>query len=378
MKATKTIGFNGSMLDEKPTGVGVYTYNIINNLQRLYQSDPTRSLEVFTPSRSFLNKSVAIIKLPNILQSSRFGKTAALTRFLWNLILYPVVAKRMSLLVSPTTHGSLALSNQLITIHDLLSLRYDNISKHQRFYFTYVLPRLVKKTKKIIAISESTKKDVVHFLNCPPEHVKVIYNGYDKEQFYQSNVSGTDIYSKYKLQKYILAIGPTYPHKNFATLLHAYAKLPVAEREMYPLVIAGGMKKYLRSLEAIVNALALQKHVHFLGYVPQELMRSLYTEALMLVFPSLYEGFGFPLLEAMACGCPVASSQTSSMPEVCGNAAIYFDPLSADSILSSMRSIIVSAEVRNNLITKGLERAKLFSWEKAATEYKTLIDEYLN
>lgn len=378
MNTIRRIAFNASMLDEKPTGVGVYTYNIINNVEKLYVDRQTHTINVYTPTETFLSDSLSLRKLPVLLQSSRYGKLAAACRFFWNTVIYPIQSRRMDLLVSPTTHGSFLRKSQILTIHDLLSLRYENISLHQRIYFKYLLPYLVKRVKKVIAVSESTKRDIVDFLGCPAEKIEVVYNGFDQSRFFYSAEITQDINTRYRVRNYLLGVGPTYAHKNFDKLIRAYGWLSDQQRTQFPLVIAGGMKPYIDQLKTLVTELGLQQHVRFLGYVPTELMRSLYREAHALVFPSIYEGFGFPLLEAMACGCPVISSHTSSMPEVCGEAAVYFDPSSCEEIATAIRSVITSPGLRQSMIQKGLERAKLFSWEKAAVQIKNIIDQNLN
>lgn len=370
------IGINASMLDERPTGVGIYTYNIINKLSILYKKEDQSELTVFTPYRNFFREDIKIIKISDLLQSSKYGKLAALCRFFWNTFLYPLKAKKFDLVISPTTHGSFSLQNQIITIHDLLSLRYKNISFHQRLYFKYLLPFIISRVKLVIAVSEATKKDVLHFLKCPAEKVQVIYNGYDPSVYHQGQ-SENEIYKKYSLKNYFLAVGPTYPHKNFEFLIQAYHALGENVRKEYPLVIAGGKKKYLAKLKRLVSDLKLEKEIHFLGYVPTELMPPLYREAFLLIFPSLYEGFGFPLLEAMACGCPVITSQNSSMPEVCGQAALYFDPINKKSLLDAISQIVQNDSLRNELRRKGLHQAQRFSWENSASEWKKVVDNYL-
>jgi len=369
-----TIGMNGSMLDEQPTGVGIYSFNLINTLSYLYRNERYRKLTVFTPTRSHLNKNLNIIKLPGLLQSSKYGKLAAFSRFVWNAFYYPFVAGQFNLLISPTTHGSFFLNNQVITIHDLLSLRYKNISPHQRFYFKYLLPFLISKAKLVIAVSETTKQDIIRFLKCPEQKIHVIYNGYDHSRYCLTENGEQIIYKEYGVRNYLLAVGPTYPHKNFDLLINAYNELDDSFKKQYPLVIAGGKGSYLELLKDLVKKLNLEKKVHFLGYVPIRLMPQLYREAFALVFPSLYEGFGLPLLEAMACGCPVVASNTSSMPEVCGEAAIYFDPADKQTLISSLEKLFSDKIVRNELREKGLIQSKKFSWEQTARTLKILID----
>jgi glycosyltransferase involved in cell wall biosynthesis len=377
-KGSIHIGMNGSMLDEKPTGVGIYSINMINHLSLLYSKEHNRKITVFTPTKTLLNDNVKTIRLSRFLKSSQYGKIAAFTRFVWNTFCYPLRAGKFDLLVSTTTHGSFLLKNQIITIHDLLSLRFNNISRHQRFYFKYLLPFMVSKAKLIIAISETTKKDIVHFLRCPEDKVKVIYNGYDDELYNGMLISEKKVNKQYGVQNYFLAIGPTYPHKNFELLIDAHSGLDAAIREKYPLVIAGGKKEYLAVLKKYIAEKKAENCIYFIGYVPISLMPSLYKEAFALVFPSLYEGFGFPLLEAMASGCPVIASDVSSIPEVCAKAVLYFDPYNTQSLKLQLERIITDEKLYNDLKEKGLNRAKEFSWPKAAGELKKIIEEAIH
>lgn len=369
-----SIALNASMLDDQPTGVGIYSLNLINSLSTFYNIDQSASLTVFTPTRRSLDKQLQIVRLPGVLKSSRYGKLAACCRFLWNTFYYPIQARRFDILVSPTTHGSFFSRNQILTIHDLISLRFNNISGHQRVYFKYLLPFLISKARIIVAVSEATKRDILHFLHCDSKKVRVIYNGYDHQRYNLPDHPTSRILQKFGLRRYFLAIGPTYPHKNFEVLLSAYASLPETIRHQYPLVIAGGKIPYITILKKRVEALNLQAQVTFLGYVSIELMPSLYREAFTLVFPSLYEGFGFPLLEAMACGCPVISSNTSSMPEIGESALMYFDPYNKEALTSCMMKMISEGSIRDWHIKKGLEQAVKFSWQKTASEWKSLLD----
>ncbi|MEO6230482.1 MAG: glycosyltransferase family 1 protein [Ferruginibacter sp.] len=366
------IGINGSMLDDKPTGVGVYSFNLINNLSPIYFENNNR-ITVFTPTANSLNNKVKIVKLSRYLQSSTYGKLAAFYRFCWNTFYYPLVARKFDLLISPTTHGSFFLDNQIITIHDLLSLKFNNISIHQRFYFKYFLPALINKARYIIAVSENTKKDIIHFFDCPVDKIKVIHNGYDLDMYFPAQENKFEIEKAYGLQNYLLAVGPTYPHKNFEMLIDAYASMDESFKRVHPLLIAGGKASYLNLLKRYVTAQHLDDFIFFAGYVPLNLMPSLYREAFALVFPSLYEGFGIPLLEAMASGCPVIVSDSSSMPEVCGDAALYFNPKDKIELCNAIKYLNENADERSLLIEKGLIQVKKFSWKKMAESFNSLI-----
>src|SRR5262249_15926560 len=149
-----------------------------------------------------------------------------------------------------------------------------------------------------------------------------------------------EIYEKYNVKNYILAVGPTYAHKNFELLLETYGELDEVAREKHPWLIAGGKERYVSTLKALVERSGLTDFVFFTGYVPFALMPSLYKEAACMVFPSLHEGFGIPLLQAMACGCPVIVSNVSSMPEVCEDAAMYFNPYQKQSLANCITAVV--------------------------------------
>jgi glycosyltransferase involved in cell wall biosynthesis len=371
------IAINATMLDDHPTGVGVYSFQLINHMAALCKKEKKFHLTVFTASRYMLDKDINVKKLPTLLLSSKYGKLAALTRFLWNSFYYPFVSKKFDLLLSPTTHGSFTSNKQIITIHDLLSLRYNNIIPHQRFYFKRLLPFLLKKSKLVITVSENTKKDIMAFFNYPSENIHVVYNGYDPIIYNAAVQNKHYILNTYNVANYLLVIGATYPHKNVELLIEAYSELETHTKNIHPLVIAGGKKEYLNMLKNIVKSKGVESFVFFIGYVPIELMPSLYKEAMALVFPSKYEGFGIPLLEAMATGCPVIVSNSSSMPEVCGSAALYFDPLKKSSLKKSIQQLLNDTLLRQSLIQKGIERSKHFSWKKMAEGIYSLIDKHL-
>ena len=157
-------------------------------------------------------------------------------------------------------------------------------------------------------------------------------------------------------------------------LIDVYSGLETGIRDIYQLFIAGGKEDYTRKLKQKVAAMGLQDRIIFAGYVPAALMPDLYREAFALIFPSLYEGFGIPLLEAMASGCPVIVSNTASMPEVCGDAALYINPLDLDSLLTAIETLVRKPLVRQQLIEKGISRAGLFSWKQMARAFDTMID----
>lgn len=358
------IAIDATMVDNRPEGIGVYTWQICRRLITL-KDDFT----VFTGSselKSSLRDGAKILHVTDALQP-KYGAKGALLRLLWKQLVFPIRERaqaRCDIVYNPSHYASLLMGKpQVITIHDVAPLFYPKRYRSQYYYFRFVLPALLKRSSAVIAISENTKKDLVEAYQYDPAKVHVVISGYDQESFNQSNVSQSTI-KKYAQGKYILCVGASLSHKNIHRVLEALKILRSGIE--HTLLIAGGKGAYREFLSSEVNRLGLNDRVKFLGYVPQQDLPSLYGGADMLVFASLYEGFGLPPLEAMACGCPVVVSNTSSLPEVCGDAAYYINPQSVEEIASAIYKVATDEDLRNDLRQKGLNRAKLFNWEKTA------------
>jgi glycosyltransferase involved in cell wall biosynthesis len=374
-KAIMNLVINASILDSKPTGVGIYTINIINEMAKL--SDPGRyNIKIFSPGSRFFNvkENMEIKKIPRYVQRSEYKKFAGIFRFIWNQSLYAAASRGSDLCYSPTTHGSWLLKNQIITIHDLLAFHFPHQNKFQYYYYRYFLDKIIRHSKAVIAVSQSTKKDITKHLNYPADKIHVIYGGYDQSFFKPKPQDDDLIKRKYNIEKYILTVGATYPHKNIERLIISYSLLPDRLKKEYKLVVAGSREKYTHALMLLVKERDLQSNIVFTGYVSFDDLPYLYSGAAALVYPSLYEGFGLPPLEAMACGCPVVVSNISSLPEVCGDAAFYIDPYNVDDIANGIAKVLTDGILKEDLIRKGLERAKLFSWEKAARGILKVIE----
>lgn len=367
------IDVNATVLDEKPTGIGIYTQNILREWS-LSGFFSRHEIRIFSSTRTGLPaEGFKLMRVPALVQPARYRKVAGLARFIYNQSIYPVLAGSADISYSPTPHGSVLLSNQVLTIHDVLGLRYPGQHKLQYYYYKNVLPVLIRRARSIITISECTRNDLVEFFHCSPEQIHVVPNGYDNAHF-KPRTDITEVEKRYGLKRFILSIGATYPHKNLDRLVSAFAALPRDIRSEYPLLIAGGRENYISALREQAAGLGITDQVHFAGYVNFSELPLLYSAAALMVYPSLYEGFGLPPLEAMACGCPVISSGTSSLPEVCGSAARYIDPLSVDSITEAMKELLTSPDSRETLKLKGLAQAARFSWADTAAKIGTVIE----
>jgi len=365
------IAVNASILDDKPSGLGIYTINVVSRLARI-ASNEGDELVIYTSYPEALggageNADLTIRKIPALVQP-KYGKKAAFIRFVWNWAIFPRVSRNLDIVYSTTHHGLYnSCSRQVITVHDILSIMFPHQHPYQKWYFTYILPRILKKSAAIITVSNNTRQDIHDYYKVALEKIYVVYNGIDHHSRFkrmQDDRAMKELIRKYGLRKYLLIVGASYPHKNISKALQAFSKVNCIVPEL-ELVVLGGRKEYIKTLKYEAKNLGLQR-VRFLDYIPAEELPTFYSGATALIYPSLYEGFGLPPLEAMACGCPVIVSNTSSLPEVCGDAAYYIDPYSTESIAEAICRLSRDENLRNYLRQKGLERARLFTWEKTA------------
>jgi len=259
---------------------------------------------------------------------------------------------------------------QVTTIFDMTWFLFPE--KHtfvKRHYFKTMIPRSVRQSDVIIAISESVKKDIVRILDVPPEKVEVTYLG--KEESFKPVRSAERlgrVRAKYGLTgKAVLFVGVVEPRKNLVRLIQAFTRLKALHGD-YRLVIAGGFGWDYKEVLKAARESGIRERVLFTGFIPDEDLPELYNAAEVFVYPSLYEGFGLPVLEAMACGIPVITSNVSSMPEVAGDAGILVDPRSTADLAQALDRVLADSTLRKQMREKGLERSRLFSWEKTARQ----------
>ena len=256
----------------------------------------------------------------------------------------------------------------ILTIHDLIRFYilkdlYDSPPHKEAFYL--MLDKLAfKKAKHIIAISESTRNDIVKYLKIPEQKITVIYNGVDHRLYYPRRERFSDL-------EYVLFIGSEEPRKNLGTLLKALSMLKKDKAfSNLKLVKVGDPRseKYRQSTLKVITDLGMHEDVIFTGFISDKEVVLYYSNARCLLLPSLYEGFGFPALEAMACGCPVITSNNSSLPEVVGDAAIMVNPYDVHAIAKALKEVLTNDGLRGRMIERGLAQSKKFSWEKAAKQ----------
>ena len=258
----------------------------------------------------------------------------------------------------------------IVTVHDLVRccFNFTPITISQRILLNLDI-KYIKRASHIIAVSENTKSDLVKYLNIPERKISVIYNGVDHNIFKPYKPYQMRPYHAILRHKpYILYVGSERRRKNLSGLFEAFAMLRQEFPELKLVKVGGpGHSRQLRSeMLKKLSSLGISENVTFVDYISELELAYYYSSATLLAYPSLYEGFGLPPLEAMACGCPVVTANTSSLPEVVGEAGIMVNPYDTRSLVQAMRRVLTDDKLRDNMVRKGLEQSKKFSWEKTA------------
>ncbi|WP_292460183.1 glycosyltransferase family 1 protein [Methanothermococcus sp.] len=395
------IGIIANPIDDIKTGIGSYTYNVLIELFKIeYKKNSDNRYTIIHRKKCehlniLLNKynflSEIIIPVPKIPLGHEIQK----------MIITPHVLKKHDFdIIHDVYHFgpflSLKKPKKILTVYDITPLLYPKTHKKSKVLMhRYYFPLVLKKSDKIISISHHTKQDLIKHFKISEDKIKVIHlaanenykplkeNEINKildetEGFVARNSLRSFLKQKYNLNyPFILYVGTLEPRKNIPTLLKALYKLK-KQGIKHKLVITGKKGWKYKSIFETIEKLNLQKDVIFTGYVPDEDLPALYNAAVLFVYPSLYEGFGLPPLEAMACGTPVITSNTSSLPEVVGDAGIMVNPYDVDELANKMYEVLTNDGLREELSKKGLERAKLFSWKKCAEETLKVYEEVYN
>ena len=268
----------------------------------------------------------------------------------------------------------------VITVCDLTFMRYPETLPPERLeWLTKHLPRSLNSAKRIVAISRFTKEEIIKLLGISEKRLTVIHLGVNDACRPRENAELKEKLKVFDIEpkKYILSVGTLEPRKNIQSLLKAYELLPGAVQSNWPLVIAGmrGWKDH--TITKGIEALTRRGNVKFLGFVPEKDLPFIYAGAGLFVFPSLYEGFGLPALEAMASGVPVVVSNRASLPEVVGDAGIYIDPENIESMVHAIKSLLEDPEKCKQMAKMGLLQAKQFTWEACAQKTFSVYQEVL-
>lgn len=349
---------NLSFVPTKPTGLGVYALNLVQHL-------PSTNSYILSDRQLAEHRRIA--SPPGT--TTEAGKWGHARRLWWTQFQIPRIYRQVKakLLFSPVPEAPLWCSCQtVVTMHDLIPLHFPQRGSPLTLYNRYYLPQVIHQARHIICDSESTRRDIHRFFGSPKGESTVIPLAYDNSHYQFLDLPR---------QPYVLYVGSHFPHKNLSRLIEAFSRSNLSDMKL----LIGGVAdpRYTPALQAQVSEIGLEDRVQFLSYVPYSDLPRLINQATALVFPSLWEGFGLPVLEAMACGTPVITANLSSLPEVAGDAAILVDPYNIGALAEAMRSIANDSRLWQTLHQDGLARAKLFTWEQTGRQTWDVLQRYL-
>ena len=297
----------------------------------------------------------------------------------------PLAARRERLDLLHAPHYVLPVltpSRSVVTIHDCIHLMFPEYLRHRLGYAfaRAALYTAAHKSDRIFTVSEQSKRDILKFFDVPPEKIVVTPNAIDDRfSVPPSEEHVVNTRERYQLShSYLLYVGNIKPHKNLERLIEAFHLVRMQGRSELELIIIGDEISKLQSLRRAVHKYDIHRNVRFLGYVPDKTLAVLYRLASVFVFPSLYEGFGLPPLEAMASGTPVVTSNVSSLPEVVGDAAVLVDPYKAEAIADGILTVLQSAHIREDLRKRGFARVKEYSWARSVQRVRDIYGEVLS
>lgn len=370
-----------TLMDARYSGVSEYALNLISNILKL-DSD--------SEYRLFYNSFRAVQRMPRFgsanVKTVRYGYPNKILNYLFfKFFNYPRIDKNLNadLLFMPHINfiGMSAACKSVITVHDLSFLRYREFFSARKNFWHKMLnvKRLIGRFDCVVAASANTKRDIVELCGIEENKIKIIYAGVGGEFRKISEVDAQlpEIRHKYGLpDEFILYLGTLEPRKNVAGVIRAYNLFRIQNRELRNarLVIAGGQGWKFGDIYEEWERSAFKSDIKFLGYVSNQDRPYLYNLASVFIYPSFYEGFGFPPLEAMACGTPVISSCAASLPEVAGGAALMIDPHNENDMALAMEKILTDKKLSHRLAALGFERAEKFRWENTAKAYLEIFN----
>jgi glycosyltransferase involved in cell wall biosynthesis len=377
----KRIGIDARFYGPLGKGLGRYVQEIVDNIIKI---DKENEFVIFLSPQNYDEFLPVEPRIRKVLVSARWYSWAEQLVLPWQ-----IWREHLDLMHFPHFNVPILVPVKfVVTIHDLILTKFPTIRastlspwlyKIKNLLYRIVISLAVYRSQKIIAVSEFTKKDIIDKFRIDPDKVTVTYEGvaslaYGNDSLFVKKLDDSETLLRYNiLENYILYVGNVYPHKNLESLLEVFAEL----HKKYPalrLVLVGKEDYFYQRLKELAGRLNLwhddvaASPVIFTGYVLDAELDVLYRKALFYVFPSLYEGFGLPALEAMAKGCPVASSNQASLPEVLGEAALFFNPNDKADIFLKIDRLYRDQELRQTLVKKGKEQVKRYNWWECARQ----------
>lgn len=365
------IAMGATSLIEPLTGIGNYTLNLARelakkdgvNIECFYGYKWSKNIESITIPKANAIKSIIKRCIPQPYKVRRRVSQYAFNSSINN--------KKFDVYHEPNFIPFEFSGPRVITVHDLSYIRFPHAHPEERVrMMSEMLPQAVEHSQCIIADSHFTKMEILSEFGVADEKVHVTHLGKSQNFYPREKLAISEVINKYQLSlgQYVVAVGTLEPRKNLVQAIDTYKLLPAKVAQRFPLVIIGMRGWKEKALISDLELLVKQGKAKMLGYVPSEDLPYLYSGARSLIFPSLYEGFGLPVLEAMACGCPIVASSSSSIPEVVGDAGILVDVGDVESMKISIETICEDDTEFSRLSNLGLVQSKKFSWEKCATE----------
>ncbi len=363
------IGIDTRAATKNKTGVGYLVSNLIPELIKLEEDI---LFKLLGEGLGVKGDNVRSVSLKGIIKKG--------FNFLWKSFYFPpanlLIGEVDKFFFTNFVDFPVRAKEKILLIPDLSYIKYPRYAeKKNKKFLENNVGKSIERANKIATISESAKKDIINYYNVDEKKVDVICLASSKNIEKKKNIKEIkEVLKKYKIKKeYILFVGTLEPRKNINVLIKAYASLGKELIDKYDLVICGAKGWHYDNIFKQVDNLNLTKRVIFTGYAEENDLPYIYSGASVFVFPSFYEGFGLPILEAMKCGVPVVSSNTSSLPEVGGDAALYFFPNDIEKLRDHMGEVLTNKELRESLIEKGHRREEIFSWENAAKKTLEII-----
>jgi glycosyltransferase involved in cell wall biosynthesis len=294
----------------------------------------------------------------------------------------PLAVKREGVTLYHAPHyvlPPLVRCRSVVTIHDVIHLMFPQYLPNRvaLSYAKWSITQAAHRATRVLTVSESSKRDILRFVDTRPDKIDVIYNAYD-ERFAMEPKEEDVVRVRERFQltdEFVLYAGNVKPHKNLERLIQAFHLVRQRGLDHLKLVLIGDEISKYTALRRAVHQHQLHKYVRFLGYLPEETLAVMYRLAGVFVFPSLYEGFGLPPLEAMASGTPVVTSNVSSLPEVAGDAAVLVDPYDPQAIADGIYRVLTDEQLRRDMVHKGIARAGQFSWEQSVRRVRQIYGE---
>lgn len=359
------VAFDAHVVGERESGNETYALNLLRSLVANPGGD---TYQVLTPHPDRLR---AVVELPPSAEVVQVRPAASLLRIPFG-IPNAVRRHRSEVLHVSYVAPPLVACPTVVTVHDLSFVAYPrSLSRRARFMLTALVPLSVRRAARVIAVSRFTRDDLVRRYRVPEGKISVVYEAAGPA-FRVLDDAGSRPLPAGVIEPFVLAVGNLEPRKNLARLIEAFAAVAREPGVSAKLVLVGKAKGQEDALARLVEKHGLRDRVIFTGFVAEEQLVVLYNRAAVFVYPSLYEGFGLPPLEAMACGCPVIASSVTAMPEVLGDAALLFDPTSTTVLTDAILGVLGAEERARDLRSRGLRQVARYSWAKAADQTRAV------